>query len=104
MQKPHVHAKLIKAWADGAEIECRIHDSEWIYTAYPVWYPDREYRIKQEPKSLGQVAFEAYFKTIDKFVLQQYVDQQWEKDGIDKWREAWEAAAQAAIKEAKERE
>ncbi len=48
--KPHKHAELIKAWADGAEIEQKTphgvwenFDNEWTET----WY---EYRIKPEPK------------------------------------------------------
>jgi hypothetical protein len=58
--KPHVHAELIKAWADGAEVE--IYDRfnkcpSWINVkdyfktmASPVWYDDMEYRIKPTPK------------------------------------------------------
>jgi len=48
--KPHKHAELIKAWADGAEIEQKTphgvwenFDNEWTET----WY---EYRIKPQPK------------------------------------------------------
>jgi hypothetical protein len=56
--KPHKHAKLIKAWADGAEIEQRNLDDEdtedWHEfdafwgdeTSHDKW----EYRIKPEPK------------------------------------------------------
>lgn len=51
--KPHKHAKLIKAWADGAEIERRridgtdewiAHDGAWDIAA------SFEFRIKPEPK------------------------------------------------------
>ena len=54
--KPHKHAELIKAWADGAEIEFRFKDgiqgwSDWKpndgrFSNDPWW----EYRIKPEPK------------------------------------------------------
>ena len=44
--KPHKHAELIKAWADGAEIECRGNDGNWFVAENPGWNPDREYRIK----------------------------------------------------------
>ena len=51
--KPHKHAALIKAWADGAEIEfkCTINDG-WIPTQdnCPEWLEFREYRIKPTPK------------------------------------------------------
>lgn len=52
MKTPHKHAELIKAWADGAEIE--------VYEPYagkyiglitaPVWHEANLYRIKPEPK------------------------------------------------------
>ena len=53
MKKPHKHAKFIKAWADGAEIEYRTSSSAWN----PIisgWSWDSPlvfgYRIKPEPK------------------------------------------------------
>lgn len=49
--KPHKHAELIKAWADGAEIECKFLSGVWRTVDYPDWAnPDEEYRIKPEPK------------------------------------------------------
>jgi len=53
MKTPHKHAELIKAWADGAEIECRIdeHDS-WVQFANPNWNNEFEYRIKPDKKPL----------------------------------------------------
>lgn len=47
--KPHKHAELIKAWADGAEIECR-DCRVWYHTKDPRWQEDMEYRIKLETK------------------------------------------------------
>ena len=52
--KPHKHAELIKAWADGAEIQYwngsieqwKDGDREEMS-----WYEDYQYRIKPEPKS-----------------------------------------------------
>jgi len=49
VKKPHKHADLIKAWADGAEIEFRCLD-EWRRITAPRWDQDGEYRIKPEPK------------------------------------------------------
>ena len=43
--KPHKHAELIKAWADGAQIERRYSDCYWTVVEQPVWNPDSEYRI-----------------------------------------------------------
>jgi hypothetical protein len=50
MNKPHKHAELIKAWADGAEIEVKADVNYWLLTKAPTWYVDYEYRIKREPK------------------------------------------------------
>jgi hypothetical protein len=45
--KPHKHAEVIKAWADGAEIEHNLGgNSPWKATKDPMWYTDSEYRVK----------------------------------------------------------
>ena len=47
---PHIHAALIKAWADGAKIQCRDNQNgEWFDSPKPDWYPYMEYRSKPEP-------------------------------------------------------
>ncbi len=47
----HKHADLIKAWADGAEIEYKSKvDGVWCAQSDPEWDVDYEYRIKPEPK------------------------------------------------------
>jgi hypothetical protein len=46
----HIHADLIHAWANGAEIEVRrSKNAPWDRCETPRWYSDFEYRIKQEP-------------------------------------------------------
>lgn len=61
MSKPHKHAKLIKAWADGAEIQRKIIRTgenidepiisySWLTENMPMWSIHEEYRIKPEPK------------------------------------------------------
>lgn len=42
---PHKHAKLIKAWADGATIQCKVK-SDWFDTTNPAWSKAIQYRIK----------------------------------------------------------
>ena len=44
-QTPRPHAELIKAWADGAEIEAMLK-GEWTSVDNPLWLATREYRIK----------------------------------------------------------
>lgn len=51
--KPHKHAELIKAWADGAEIEVfdKILNSWFdVIDDAPIFFEHNEYRIKPEPK------------------------------------------------------
>lgn len=45
--KPHKHAELIKAWADGAEIQVfdKILD-KWVDAEVLIWRENYEYRIK----------------------------------------------------------
>lgn len=49
---PHKHAELIKAWADGAEIELLDSGRWYSYKEgqNPAWNPEFTYRIKPEPK------------------------------------------------------
>ena len=53
--KPHPHAALIKAWADGATIQSETTGGIWVDVPHPSWFPDLKYRIKPEepwkPKS-----------------------------------------------------
>jgi len=54
MKTPHKYAELIKAWADGAEIQVYSdHCNEWVNYSegeYPSWGDEYKYRIKPEPK------------------------------------------------------
>ena len=50
---PHKHAEIIKAWADGADIQMKLHSNEWIDLAKTqalMWSPINQYRVKPEPK------------------------------------------------------
>lgn len=49
-KKPHVHAEVIKAWADGAEIEYRHEDYDtWRVADNPTWDLYNKYRVKPKP-------------------------------------------------------
>lgn len=55
MGQPHKHADIIKAWADGAEIQMRCPDFEnWQDMDTPTWHEVLEYRIKPEPPKYPQ--------------------------------------------------
>lgn len=48
--KPHVHAEVIKAWADGAEIEYfNTVWNSWCKQTNPTWALTYQYRIKPQP-------------------------------------------------------
>ncbi len=67
MNKPHEHAEVIKAWADGAVIEGRKCGSNtWIvFDETPTWLSNWEYRVKSEPKLAGEVLATCYSAAID---------------------------------------
>lgn len=52
MNKPHKHCEVIKAWADGAEIQVKDPAlNRWSpLTEHPCWYEDMQYRVK--PKTI----------------------------------------------------
>ncbi len=53
VKTPHVHAALIKAWAEGCIIQARIKTDGkgWFDVANPNWAaPWMEFRVKPEPK------------------------------------------------------
>lgn len=46
MTIPHVHATLIKLWADGAKVEREVSHNAWIPCPYPTWKPEDRYRLQ----------------------------------------------------------
>lgn len=51
IRQPHKHAEIIKAWADGEEIEYLSPTTgKWNDATSPTWEIDYEYRIKTEPE------------------------------------------------------
>lgn len=46
---PRKHAELIKAWADGAEIQYR-YGNHWVDVSCPAWLDSDIYRLKPVPK------------------------------------------------------
>ncbi|MEL7423472.1 MAG: hypothetical protein AAFN81_10805 [Bacteroidota bacterium] len=61
---PHKHAELIKAWADGAEVEIRCrYSGKWHDCPNPVWDERLVYRIKPSNPNADKIA--ELEKTID---------------------------------------
>lgn len=58
----HVHCDLIKAWADGYEIE-RMSDKGWIDVENPAWEKTTQYRIK--PRTIKREGWVNIYKGID---------------------------------------
>lgn len=48
MKTPHKHAAIIKAWADGAQVQVLQANGQWRDLANPLWNAI-EYRVKPEP-------------------------------------------------------
>ena len=57
--KPHKHAAIIKAWADGAQIQYKsqLGNCGWRDDSYPTFEDNYEWRIKPEPKPDFKAAF-----------------------------------------------
>lgn len=65
--KPHKWAEVIKAWADGAEVQFKHGSLDKLWRNYtpgdtPSWgQGDLEFRVKPKKKSPGQVYFETAY-------------------------------------------
>lgn len=47
------HCEVIKAWADGKQVQVKDVNGNWVTYGYgqvPLWHEHYEYRIKPEPK------------------------------------------------------
>lgn len=49
IREPHVHADVIKAWADGHQVEVFLGGT-WQLARSPQFSEDQHYRVKPEPK------------------------------------------------------
>lgn len=64
--QPRPHAEVIKAWADGAEIEFyNPAFSSWASVECPAWVEEFQYRVKPE-KSEAELKIEELEKEVDK--------------------------------------
>jgi hypothetical protein len=59
MSKRHLHADLIHAWADGAEIQ-EEYDGSWFDKHYPRFEEYRNFRIK--PRAVKREGWVAIYK------------------------------------------
>lgn len=52
MGQPHKHADIIKAWADGRQVQCKSQsDTAWKDVGdMPCWFTNLHYRIKPVPR------------------------------------------------------
>jgi len=75
----HKHAKLIHAWADGAEIQVKYTcgPDHWEDKDQPLWLPEAQYRIKPEPKPEPKpnniLYVNAYYSTYEYFETNQWL-------------------------------
>lgn len=79
MRTPHEHAEIIKAWADGYQIQGRIHAGDWRDLDCPKWDVEfAEFRVKPEPKP----DIETYTK-VDKWHSHSTASTKWRSISID---------------------
>lgn len=86
--KPHKHAEIIKAWADGAAIEVYVNDKWHVVPERPTW--DGEiYRVKPEPKpdvvAVGILELDVFPLNLCKLAsyhTEFRVSEHWEKDNV----------------------
>lgn len=88
MNKPNKHAEVIKAWADGKQIQ-QLSSAGWI-NINPLcdticWGPQSSFRIKPELKDPALVLKEAWYKSL------------FGRDTEDGNMQEWAAAAKALI-------
>ena len=72
--RPHKHAELIKAWADGAEIEA--FDScidSWIKASSPSWGNQIEYRIKPRITQINTQLHPLSVAEINEIIIDQFL-------------------------------
>lgn len=67
MNKPNKHAEVIKAWADGKQIQ-QLSSNGWV-NINPAcdticWGPQSSFRIKPELKDPGIVCRDAFYQAI----------------------------------------
>ena len=68
------HAELIKAWADGAEIEgFNPEYQKWIPTSNPGWFPDIEYRVSAHMEKPDSVT-DCFVQYLDGANIELYQD------------------------------
>ena len=61
----HIHAELIKLWADGAKIQFRFSScpESWEDVIYPCWSDEDIYRLKPRPKTIKYKRYLAHEAT-----------------------------------------
>jgi hypothetical protein len=70
----HKHYDLIVAWAEGKQIQVKAFNKIWDDRENPYWCPDREYRIKPEPKPESELVHETELKLLVRDFFDEYLD------------------------------
>ncbi len=91
MNKPHKHAEVIKAWADGAVIQWQKENGDWVRIENPGWHDTRRYRVKPAdpipvyPKMEPRVCSDTTFvdDVLRNFVMSGGLAAYVEKHGVD---------------------
>ena len=69
----HVHAEVIKAWADGQPTQALMANGSWedMTAPMPCWHETVEYRIKPDPRAARDMAIaEAVWDAVKKAIFE----------------------------------
>lgn len=93
-KQPHPHADIIKAWADGEEVECLSVPGKWVEVPVPSFAPENQYRIKPRPET---VRFRLYLRSHPmnvKPTVETWDDPNWKDtqriNGFIRWLGDWQ--------------
>ena len=93
MSKPRKHADLIKAWADGAEIQRWAESTKsWVDAEPPSWNDALEYRIKPNTLKYRLALYEQQNGSPDKsfvYVFYETMPDPTRAGGFVRWLTDW---------------
>lgn len=74
--RPHKHAALIKAWADGAQIQSRSNEAQpWTDAKSPMWYESTQYRLKPQNRVVTAKLFLEIYGSHEKLRVYSFDEQ-----------------------------
>lgn len=85
MAKKHKYAEVIKAWADGAQIDF-YHDvlKRWLPSATPTWHAEERYRVRPQIARPYAEVIKAWADGAE-IQVQDFPSRKWVPAGAPQW-------------------